>query len=446
MKFTLPKNAFPAVNVSRELREQLVDEADTIVKEMVAANETFISHGSKLEYRHWKLVRAIDGIQVFRQRNKAINQRDDGCLGPVIQSPSWSQNHSFLRYDTAIDRQMTSCSSSGIGEDIIMERMRPRGVALIALNGTMDGTLNDCMFGCFAPTDVTWMLRSSHVNDHLADARVLATIRGPTRHDPCRFLGVKWFAKEIPLMLTGIVQQRDFLIVESSGFTRDSKDESVGYFLMHSVTLREIPELTHLGMIRGLMSFCYVFRQNGPSKVDVFCRGFFDSRGAVPGRLSVSLAAESIVACANVVDYAYIKKLRWLVNNSLKQNQRNLTDKSRSNRCEACEKSFAKHLQSMFGTGTACQICHLFVCSKCSVSKKITMDVSETGAVQQRSFHFCLSCVMNAKQQSGWDMALSSLETSSRSTASSVSSSASGGLPSISQKVSYRRDDFGTHG
>ncbi|UIZ23681.1 hypothetical protein KXD40_009638 [Peronospora effusa] len=301
----------------------------------------------------------------------------------------------------------------------------------------MDGTLDDCMLGCFAPTNAAWMLRSSHIYDHLDDARFLATVRGPTRQDPCRFLGVKWFAKEHPAVLTGIVQQRDFLIIEASGFTRDSKGERVGYFLMHSVTLREILELTHLGMVRGLLSFCYLFRQGGPGKVDVFCRGFFDSRGAVPGRLSVSLAAESAICCANVVDYAYIKKLRWLVNNSRKQNQRDLSDESR---CEVCDKSLAKHLWPTSGTGTACQICHLVVCSKCSVTKKITMDVSETGVVQQRSLRFCLSCLMNAKQQSGWDMALSNLEASSRSTASSVSSSASSGLHPVSQKVSYRRD------
>ncbi|RMX69932.1 hypothetical protein DD238_001866 [Peronospora effusa] len=437
MKFTLPKDAFPAVNLSRELREQFSNEADTIVREMVVANEAFISHGSKLEYPHWKLVRAKDGIQVFRQRKKSINQRDNGCWNPVIQSPSFSQDHTFLRYDTASDRQMSSCSSSGIGEDTIMERMRPRGVALMALHGTMDGTLDDCMLGCFAPTNAAWMLRSSHIYDHLDDARFLATVRGPTRQDPCRFLGVKWFAKEHPAVFTGIVQQRDFLIIEASGFTRDSKGERVGYFLMHSVTLREIPELTHLGMVRGLLSFCYLFRQSGPGKVDVFCRGFFDSRGAVPGRLSVSLAAESAICCANVVDYAYIKKLRWLVNNSRKQNQRDLSDESR---CEVCDKSLAKHLWPTSGTGTTCQICHLVVCSKCSVAKKITMDVSETGVVQQRSLRFCLSCLMNAKQQSGWDMALSNLEASSRSTASSVSSSASGGLHPVSQKVSYRRD------
>lgn len=140
------------------------------------------------------------------------------------------------------------------------------------------------------------------------------------------------------------------------------------------------------------------------------------------------------------MDYAYIKKLVWLVNNSRKQNQRQPTDESRPKRCEACDKSFAKLLWPMSGSGTACQICLLVVCSKCSVAKKVTMDVSETGAVQQCSLCFCLSCLMDAKQQSGWDMAMSSLEASSRSTASTVSSSASGVLPPVPQRVSYERD------
>ena len=51
-----------------------------------------------------------------------------------------------------------------------------------------------------------------------------------------------------------------------------------------------------------------------------------------------------------------------------------------------------------------CQICYNVVCAKCTVAKKIIMDVLVSGAVQQGTFQFCLKCFMTAKQQSGWDM------------------------------------------
>ncbi|ETK86532.1 hypothetical protein L915_08843 [Phytophthora nicotianae] len=443
MKFTLPKNAFPAITLSNEHQAALTEEADTVVKEIVAANEAFIADGGTLSHPYWKLVRAKEGLQVYRQRKKAINQRGTDSCSPVLQSPSWSKEHEYSRYrtlssssiDFGADRNTSLSSSSGVAGDSIMEKMRPHGVALMALHGSMDGTLDDCMFGCFASTDEAWKLRSSHINDRLDDARILASIRGPTRTDPCRFLGVKWFAKEHPVVLTGIVQQRDFLIMESSGFTKDSKGERVGYFLMHSVTLRDIPELTHMGIVRGVMSFCYLFRQGGPGKVDVFCRGFFDSRGDMPGRLSVSIAAEAAICCAGVVDYAYIKKLRWLMKHTSKR-QSGDENQAHVSHCEACDKSFCKFSLTSLGSGTPCQICRQVVCSKCSVTKKITMHVSDTGAVQQCSLHFCLGCLLKAKQQSGWEMAMSSLEASSASVGSSPSTPA----PRFPQNANQQRD------
>ncbi|CAH0474361.1 unnamed protein product [Peronospora belbahrii] len=440
MKFTLPKDVFPTLILSQDVQNALINEADTVVKEIVVAGEAYIREGSKLEHSYWKHVRTKEGLRVFRQRKSTINQRSLGSCSPVIQSPSWTLDPSLLRYGAShsSDRQMSVSTNSGICEDSIMERMRPRGVSLMALHGTIDGTLDDCMLGCFTPTNEAWMLRSSHINDRLDDARILATIRGATRQDPCRFLGVKWFAKEHPVILTGIVQQRDFLILESSGFTRDSKGERLGYFLVHSVTLREIPELSHLGIVRGLMSFCYLFRQGGPGKVDVFCRGFFDSRGGVPNRLSVAIAADAAICCANVVDLAYIKKLRYLVNKNAHKHITSHSDKTRPRRCQACDKSLTKFLLPVSEMGTTCQICHHFICTKCSVAKKITVDVSDTGAVQQCFFHFCVSCLMKAKQYSSWEMAVNDFEALSKSLTASCSSSASG-LPPTPQTVTYTR-------
>lgn len=122
-----------------------------------------------------------------------------------------------------------------------------------------------------------------------------------------------------------------------------------------------------------------------------------------------------------------------------KQNQRQSGDENRPSRCEACDKGFTKFSLTSSGSGMACQICRRVVCSKCSVAKKITMDVSDTGAVQQCSFHFCLSCLLKAKQQSGWEMALSTFEAKSESSASSGSSPASR-LPPTPQTGTHRRD------
>ncbi|CEG46746.1 FYVE-FINGER-CONTAINING RAB5 EFFECTOR PROTEIN RABENOSYN-5-RELATED [Plasmopara halstedii] len=423
MKFTLPKDAFPFITLSENQRAAFIEEADTVVKEIVAANDLYIAKGSKIGYPDWKFVRSKEGVQVYRQRTKVIKQRPPtSSLPPVLHHLSQPQEHEFCRFGSVdsysnveleSEGQASSSSSSGIARNSIMDKMRPHGVALMALHGKMDGTVDDCLFGCTAATDEAWMLRSSHINDGLDDARLIEAIRLPSRTDPYQFLGVKWFAKEHPIVLTGIVHQRDFLILESTGFTRDSKGERVGYMLMHSITLRDIPELTHLGIIRGIMSFCFIFRQGGPGKVNIFCRGFFDSRGEMPNRLSVAIAAESAICCTGVVDYAYIKKLRWLIKHANKPAEITTeTCPQCPQRCEACAKSLGKFTLPFSESSVVCQVCRKTICLQCSVSKKMTVHVSSSGSIQQCSLKFCLCCIKIAKEKSSLELAMIALETS----------------------------------
>ncbi|KAF1786831.1 hypothetical protein GQ600_4000 [Phytophthora cactorum] len=64
------------------------------------------------------------------------------------------------------------------------------------------------------------------------------------------------------------------------------------------------------------------------------------------------------------------------------------------------------------------------------------MHVSDNGAVQQCSLPFCLSCLLKAKQQSGWEMAMRSLEASS----ASVGSSPPTPPPRVLSNANQRRD------
>ncbi|CEG43651.1 Zinc finger, RING/FYVE/PHD-type [Plasmopara halstedii] len=428
MKFTLPKVEIPSVTLSDNQCASFIEEADTVVKEIVAANDLFIAKGYTIGYPDWKRIRTKEGVQVYRQRKKAIKQRPPTSqLPPVLHHPSQPREHEFSRFGSVnsyssveleIEGHESSSSSSGIAGNSIMEKMRPHGVALIALHGTMDGTVDDCLFGSIATTDEAWILRSSHINDRIKDARLLATIRSPTRTNPCQFLGIKWFANELPPLLTGVVHQRDFIIIESLGFTSDSKGERVGYVLMHSIILRDIPELTHLGIVRGSMSFCFIFRQGGPGKVDIFCRGFLDSRGEIPSRLALSIATDAAICCTSVVDFANIKKLRWLMKHANIQPAENTPPQH----CEACAKSFGKFSLPFSNTSVLCQICRNVICSKCSVNKKMTVHVPDSGSIQQCLLKFCLRCMYKAKEKSSWELAIDTLEDSLTSPSVTITS------------------------
>ncbi|KAE8988788.1 hypothetical protein PF005_g19850 [Phytophthora fragariae] len=364
MKFTLPEDTFPAVNLSKEKQAALIDEAATVVRETIAANEEFLACGATFQDSRWKLLRAKEGLSVYRQRRSKPTVLDKGPSpsSPQSKSSSWS----FRRRGRAgSDTRWTDREASPTGNSIQDKLKRP-GVSLMVLHGTVDGSLADCMFGTFASSNQAWMWRSSHVNDRLDDARILATIRKPTKNDPFRFLGIKWFAKEHPPVLSGIVQQRNFLIMEATGLTRDSRGETVGYFLMHSVSLPEVPVLSDMGIVRGNLSLCFIDRQSGPGKVELYCRGFSDPCGEMLDRVSVAIASEALICAVGVVDYAYIKKLTWLMKHKGVSQQRE--DRTpRPTRCSNCCKSFAKFALTGAASGAPCQICRRVVCGKCSL-------------------------------------------------------------------------------
>ncbi|KAJ8577016.1 hypothetical protein ON010_g2196 [Phytophthora cinnamomi] len=320
MKFTLPEDTFPDVSLSKEKRAALIEEAETVVRQTIAANEEFLAGGATFRDPRWKLVRAKEGLSVYRQRRSATRTTRSSTKVPRPSTPqSQSSSLSFKRRGRAASDMHWAMaaddevSRSAITGNSIQDQMRDPNVSLMVLHGTVEGNLADCMYGTFAPTNQAWMWRSSHLNDRLDDARILSTIRGPTRKDPFRFLGIKWFAKEIPAVLAGIVQQRDYIMLESTGLTRDSRGDTVGYYLLHSISLLAVPELADFGIVRGQLSLCFIDRQVGPGKVELYCRGFSDPGGEMIDRVNVALTADSLISAAGVIEYAYIKKLTWLM-------------------------------------------------------------------------------------------------------------------------------------
>ncbi|KAE8989077.1 hypothetical protein PR003_g22221 [Phytophthora rubi] len=433
MKFTLPENAFPDVDLSKEHQDALIEEAEKLVRETLAANEAFLADGAKFRDPKWRLVRAKDGLNVYhRPRSRPKTSRSfrlprKETFSPVLLSQSQATDHwAASQHDEISTDDEASVSSSSTQESV----RRPAGFETI-LHGTVDGVLDDAMYGTFAATDQAWMWRSSHINDRLDDARVLATIRGPTREDPFRFLGIKWFVKECPAVLKGLVQQRDYLIVEATGLTRDSKGKKVGYFLMHSISLPRIfPELTDLGLLRGDLSLCFIDRQLGHNKVEKYCRSFSNPRGKIPDRVAVAITADSLICGASVIDYAYIKKLTWLMKEKgeeIAARHRRPSGESRPKCCETCRKNFTKFALPGMWSGVACQICRRVVCGRCHAMKKMTVDVSETGAVKQCALRFCLECIREAKEKSVWEMVLTGVETSSETSSASIGSSSRSG-------------------
>ncbi|KAE9353918.1 hypothetical protein PF008_g4775 [Phytophthora fragariae] len=394
MKFTLPENAFPPLDLTKEQQAALIQEAQAVVRETLEENEAFLAGGSKFSSAKWRLVRARDGLNVYGERRPAASTLDkqlSGLVSPGSHSAAWStgdRSRAGMEQST-MSTDMESSTSSVLARSKLMQR------PVMVLHGTVDGSLDDCMFGTFASTDEAWKWRSSHINDRLDDARILATIRKPTHDDPFQFLGIKWFAKERPAVLSSIMQQRDYLIMEATGLTKDSRG-------------------------KNRLSLCFIDRQKGPGKVEKYCRNYSDPGGKIMDRVAAAVEAEAIISASKVVDYAYVKKLTWLMKEKgAPPRESDRAGMPRPKRCETCFKSFSKF--ALTGVSSACAICRRAMCAKCSVVKKMTVDVSSTGAVKQCTLRFCLNCLMEAKEQSVWNMALSGVETASETSSTSGS-------------------------
>lgn len=412
MRFTLPANAFPDLELSVDEQKSLIGEANRVLDETILCNEVFLAGGRHFPRHEWKPVRNKEGISVYKQRNTlAVLEASKRKARAVSADGSVKSQGSGETLDasSASSEPSLPSSNAATSSGSYVENLKRPQVPLLVLHGILDGTLEDAMYGCFADTDESWRWRSTHVNERFDDAKILTKVLGPTPAEPFRFLGVKWFIKEHPAALNQFIKRRDFLILEATGITRDSNGDPVGYLLMHSMAIPRIPELRGLDIVRANLSFCFLIRPHTETTVEIYCRGFTDPQGEMIESVSVLIASESLISAVSVVDYSYIKKLKWLMTQRQQQHNNSSSSSSQSapSHCESCQRSLNK-FGILSPSGSACHICRKVVCSRCSLVKKVTVDlVRDTGI--QRSLKFCLGCVLEAKELPAWDLASASL-------------------------------------
>lgn len=409
MKFTLPANAFPELVLTLEEQKRLIHEANCVLDETIHCNEEFLAGGRTFPRRDWKPVRAKEGIRIYKQRNTQAVVEAAKRKARAVSADGSVKSHRESTLDASSASSEPSRPSNVTTAPVngYVETLKRPQVPLLVLHGILDGTLEDTMYGCFADTDESWRWRSTHVNERFDDARILTKVLGPTPAEPFRFLGVKWFIKEHPAALNQFVKRRDFLILEATGITKDSNGDPVGYLLMHSMAIPRIPELRGLDVVRANLSFCFLIRPHTETTVEIYCRGFTDPQGDMIESVSVLIASESLMSAVSVVDYSYVKKLKWLMMQRQQQHNSNSSSLLAPSHCESCYRSLNK-FGILSPSGSACHICRKVVCSKCSLVKKVTVDLVKDTAVQ-RALKFCLGCVLEAKELPAWDLASATL-------------------------------------
>ncbi|KAL3656606.1 hypothetical protein V7S43_018513 [Phytophthora oleae] len=257
--------------------------------------------------------------------------------------------------------------------------------------GPLPGTLDENMFGLVSPTLEAMRIKSSYLNDFSA-AAVLSTIIEPTLDEPFRSVVVKWMEIDIPGNSIGLVRNRDYVYLESTGILRLKNGERVGYHLFHSVNFPEAHELPN--RVRGHMSFCGIFHQEGPDRTDCRGTGIMDPGGdmirvmAVMGMVQATMAGLKYSYCGQM------KKLAWLLEQKHDQAKERGAPVAEPV-CTTCSKLLNPSRLSVGKSNSKCKLCFQQLCGSCKISKKLSFITPDL-ELAQRKVNFCVKCLVEA--------------------------------------------------
>uniref|UniRef100_K3W6A8 FYVE-type domain-containing protein n=1 Tax=Globisporangium ultimum (strain ATCC 200006 / CBS 805.95 / DAOM BR144) TaxID=431595 RepID=K3W6A8_GLOUD len=367
MKFPLPPNTFPALNLTPDDSAALQGVADFFVQDTIKQYYEHIEvDGGVVDMKRWKKIKQREDVRVYRERSAmAVPQADD--IGHNGDAPI-----------------------KGVSQTM----------PLMLTVGTIQGNLDDVMYGALNPTTDAMKLKSAYVEDGFCDWAVLASIIKPTPDDPFRELSIKWTIKRHPFLVATVLRTRDTVYIESIGVTTSpNKGERIGYHLQHSIELPEIRELIDLNIVRAKISFCHLFRQRKENVVEVFVRGLICPMGDAPASLAALTSAEVSVSLWKNVQCAQMKKLAWLTRTDRSSST---ATQSQSSGCGVCTRSLKptglSRMKSSSGKDTTCRICLDRLCSKCSVTHTMYFTTKYSDEVMQRKATFCISCIQRANQ------------------------------------------------
>lgn len=273
--------------------------------------------------------------------------------------------------------------------------------------GRVQGTVEDLLYGWYDASHDEMKASTAFLNANTLDCTTLATLEtaadsnedGSARH-AMHYLGLKWVLSKFPLSF--LLAPRDWCYVEALGVTRDSLGREVGYCVQHSVPVESCKPFDAssytASVVRGRMSFTYLFRETTPGFVDVFARGAFDLAGHIPMKVTAYATAKVLTSLFDAVSCAQAKKLTL----TMLANRQHGSDQHEADRpsqttmpCTVCRQSVGA-----FARRHRCYVCSNSVCTKCITKRRIFVR-NKASTSSESGFHVekvdtCMTCVIAA--------------------------------------------------
>ncbi|POM63998.1 Hypothetical protein PHPALM_20533, partial [Phytophthora palmivora] len=210
----------------------------------------------------------------------------------------------------AMSEQDVAAGKSCAARTAYRNRSRHNGLPMtpsLLLLGTIEGTLDDVMYGAVATTDEAIRIKSTCTQDGIIDSKVLHELVQPTVEDPFHHVSVKWRLYN---------NQRDYVSLDTTGIAHTVKRERIGYNISHSVAFAQIPGMDNIE--RGNMSVGSLYLQKTPTTVECYVRGFFDfhTQNEMVNTMSLQAIAAQWASFARKRECALMKKLVWRMRKS----------------------------------------------------------------------------------------------------------------------------------
>ncbi|KAE9177218.1 hypothetical protein PF004_g25836 [Phytophthora fragariae] len=352
----------PELSVSDADRNMLRDLARTLVAHNVEqCNMLLVTKNGYPDSAtgQWKEMRRKDGLRIYRERPSSVR-------GAVPFTPS------------------------------------------LLLLGTVDGTVEDVMYGVVAPTDAALKIKSICVNDGMLDTKMLCELEESSAEDPFHHVGIKW----------KLYHGSDYVSLDATGVVHSSKGERIGYNLAHSVAFSELPDFKSQGVLRGNMSVCSLYKQKTPTTVECYVRGFFDfpTKNEMLNNVALQALASQWLSFGRKVECGRMKKLAWKVRRNSLDGRSSEASSSSSSTCSSSSFGSSPNARvsppqsirpgactmcfSSFGfLGTSretCQSCMQLVCTRCAVKKIVCVAAPNGRTVLEKKRQFCRGCIDDA--------------------------------------------------
>lgn len=352
MKLPLPATTFPILELSHKDAGVLEGVAHHLVQEgMAQFHEHAVLRQGVVDPKIWKKVRSREQVTVYKEHNVAAVMDESGNVSVM---------------------------------------------PMLLATGTVQGSLDDVMYGVLSHSTDSMRIRSAYMEDGLADAMLLASIVKPTEADPLRSLSLKWAMKDHPAIRATKIKPRDVVYLEATGIAMTNHGDRIGYELMHSVQLPSIRELEDMGIVRANISFCYMYQQISESEVAVFMKGILNVFGSIPASTTTNAAADSLVSIVRSAHCAKMKKLMWLMRTV------EPTDKSQRlpSACCVCKQSLVASITKQ------CCACQERTCARCYAKHKLNfIQPHKPNVATQAKLVFCTRCERRATDTSTMEVA-----------------------------------------